>query len=248
MKKQFSILSAVFMAFGLATARAQSHGPHFGGAMDKLFGSNQTYTAKLELHTTNPAGKEVVIPGKISFDSGESRFEMNMAEVKGGHMPPDIAAHMKSMGLDEVVSISIPKQKTAYLIYPDAQSYVANQMTDEASAAADNYKVETTKLGTETVNGHRCTKNKVVVTDEKGNKHEFTTWDATDLKKFPVKIESSENGQSMTMVFKNVSLTKPPASDFAVPSGCTKYDNVQSMMQAIMMKKMGGSMGGMPPH
>jgi hypothetical protein len=33
-------------------------------------------------------------------------------------------------------------------------------------------------------------KNKVVVTD-KGNRHdEYTVWNATDLKKFPVKVQS----------------------------------------------------------
>jgi len=48
------------------------------------------------------------------------------------------------------------------------------------------------------------------------------------------------------MLFKNVSLAKPDASAFDLPSGYTKYDNLQTMMQMEMMKKMGGGMRGMP--
>jgi len=36
-----------------------------------------------------------------------------------------------------------------------------------------------------------CVKNKVIVTDDKGDKHESTVWNATDLKNFPVKIETT---------------------------------------------------------
>ena len=49
------------------------------------------------------------------------------------------------------------------------------------------------------------------------------------------------------MLFKNISLTKPAASNFETPSGLTKYDNVQTMMQTEMMKKMGGG-PGLPPR
>ena len=66
--------------------------------------------------------------------------------------------------------------------------------------------METTELGKDTVDGHPCVKNKVIVTDNEGSKHESTVWNATDLKNFPVKIETDRTGrQTMTMLFKNVS-------------------------------------------
>ena len=48
------------------------------------------------------------------------------------------------------------------------------------------------------------------------------------------------------MLFKNISFTKPAASLFEPPSGFTKYDSLQTMMQTEMMKKMGGGMGQPP--
>jgi hypothetical protein len=106
--------------------------------------------------------------------------------------------------------------------------------------------METTELAKETVDGHACVKNKVVVTDEKGEKHESTTWNATDLKDFPIKIETTEQGTPMTMSFKNVKLAKPQASQFEPPAGFKKYDNFMTMMQEEMSKRMGGG-AGMPP-
>ena len=92
-------------------------------------------------------------------------------------------------------------------------------------------------------------KNKVIVTDDQGTNHEYTVWNATDLKKFPLKIVTAEEGMNMTMSFKNVKLDKPKA-DFNAPSDYKKYDNIMSLMQQEMMKKMqenGGGMG-MPPN
>jgi hypothetical protein len=240
------LLPAAVLILGLVSASAQTGGPRLGGATGKLFGENQSYTATLEILTPDSQGNTVTMPGKIIFDSGKSRFEMNMSDVQGGKMPPGTAAQMKQMGMDQMVSLTLPDKKTAYLIYPGMKSYVARTMDDEAAAAIDDYKVATTELGKETLDGHDCTKNKVVVTGKDGTAHEFTVWNAGDLKKFPLKIETTEDGQSSTMLFKNVSFAKPDASAFDLPSGYTKYDNLQTMMQTEMMKKMGGGMGGMP--
>jgi hypothetical protein len=71
-------------------------------------------------------------------------------------------------------------------------------------------------------------------------------WNATDLKKFPVKIVVNDQGQEATMVFRKVSFEKPDASNFAAPADFTKYDNMQTMMQTEMMKKMSGGLGKPP--
>jgi hypothetical protein len=50
------------------------------------------------------------------------------------------------------------------------------------------------------------------------------------------------------MLFKNISFDKPAASNFEPPTGYTKYSNVQTMMQAEMMKHMGSmAMPATPP-
>ncbi|HEY5043360.1 MAG TPA: hypothetical protein VIK53_15315 [Verrucomicrobiae bacterium] len=246
MKKQLWLLPVAILTFSLVNAPAQTSGPQLGGATSKLFGENQTYTATLEIQTTSQQGNNLTMPGKISFDSGKSSFALNMTEVQGSKMPPATAAQMKEMGMDQMVSLSLPDKKTAYLIYPGMKSYIARPMTDEATTPVNDYQVTTTELGKEVLDGHDCTKNKVVVTGKDGTTHGFTVWNATDLNKFPVKIQGTEQGQNTTMLFKNISLAKPDASAFEVPASYTKYNNLPALMQAEMMKKLGNNMRGVP--
>lgn len=255
MKRTSTLLVAALLSLGILSVPAQmggpsrsAGGPSFGGATSKLYGDNQSFTSVVEFQITDPATSQVTtMPGKLAYDAGKSRFEMNMSEVKGGNLPPSAAEQMKQMGLDSLVSIARPDLKTSYLIYPGMQSYVENPVPGKAEDInLEDFKIETAEIGKETVEGHACVKNKVTVTDKDGTKHESTVWNATDLNKFPVKIESNEQGHNTVMLYKNVSLKKPDAGAFEVPAAFTKYTGVQEMMQAMIAKKM-GSMMGHPP-
>ena len=252
MKKYPSILTALIFCLGLVPAFAQfgqmPSGSQFDSAMTKLFGDNSAFTAAIETRIQPKSGDLITMPGKITFDAGQTRFEMNLTDAKGLKLPANAVAQMKSMGLDQMITISIPEKKSLYLIYPGLQSYVENPLPETSAGTNQNFKVETTEIGKETVDGHPCVENKVVVTDDKGAPHEYTVWNATDLKNFPVKIVHAEQGAGITMSFQNVSLAKPTASAFETPAGYTKYDNMQTMMQTEMMKKMGGGMAMPPAH
>jgi hypothetical protein len=71
-------------------------------------------------------------------------------------------------------------------------------------------------------------------------------WTAPDLKNFPLKIETQEAGQTVTLLFKDVKLAPPDAAQFEPPAGLKKYDSMMTMMQQEMMKRMGGARG-LPP-
>jgi hypothetical protein len=192
------------------------------------------------------SGNPITLPGKIAFDGGKARFEMNLSEAKGLPIPAGAADQMKAMGLDQITTLSLPENKFVYLIYPGLKSYVENPLPDGLTGTNQNFKVATTELGKETINGHPCVENKVLVSDSKGATNEFTVWNATDLKKFPVKIITTKQETEITMSFKDVSLTKPAASSFVPPAGYTRYNDMQTMMQTEMMKKMTGGLGA--PH
>ena len=252
--KKILLLITTAIALGLAPTFAQpgpsgdgQQGPHFDGAVSELFGTNQSFSAMMEYQTFGRNGGYITMSGKFSFDNGKSRFEMNTSEMQGSPILPGATARMKSMGMDRMISITRPDLKLAYIVYPDLNSYaVMTQQYSSASSAAANFKIETTELGKETVDGHECVKNKVVVIDKEGNKHESTGWNATDLKKFPVKIAMNEDGRSVRMLFKDISFGKPAASNFEPPTGLTKYDDVQTMIRTEMMKKRGGGLSAPP--
>jgi hypothetical protein len=258
MKRSIPLLTLAISSLALFTAHAQfgggAHGssggnPNLTGAMLKLFGDNQVFTANLEFQISDTAAATdaMTLPGRIKFDGGKCRFDMNMSDMKGGAIPPGAAAQFKAMGMDAVTAITRPDFKSAYLIYPGMQSYVVNPAPDNASTNLDDYKMDATKIGEETLDGHACVENKVTVTEKDGTQHLSTVWNATDMKNFPIKIETNEENHKMIMLFTAVSFAKPDAALFDAPAGFTKYDSMQSLMQAVITKRM-GSQGGMPPH
>jgi hypothetical protein len=235
-------IAPVFAQFGRPSGPPP--GPGLSGSTAKLFGDNSTFSANLEMQTSTGT-ENMTMPGRIFFDNGKSRFEMDTAELKGGKMSPQAAAQMKSIGMDKMIMISRPDKKVGYQVYPSMQAYVENALPDrESSGTSEDFKIEVTELGKETIEGHPCIKNKTIVTDKDGAKHESLVWNATDLKKFPIKIEHTEDTTKVTMLFRDVSLSKPAADLFDPPIGATKYDSMQSMMQEVMMKRFGG---GRPP-
>jgi hypothetical protein len=242
MKTQTFVLSLALLGSSLFSTHAQmggSPGPRMNGSMAKLFGQNSAFSADSEMQMKDSSGETMTLPGKMAFDSGKSRFEMNMSEAKGSKMPPDAAAQMKKMGMDQMVSISRPDKKVAYVVYPTLKAYAEITVNDPDAGKPDSaFKIETTELGKETVDDHACVKNKVIITDDKGEKHESTVWNATDLKKFPVKIENSEQGATSVMLFKNVKLAKPDAAKFEPPADFKKYNSPMELMQTEMMKNM----------
>jgi len=229
MKNHFSILVSTIICLGLLPAYSQSGppgGPQLGGTLSKLFGDNQTFSADLEMQVSDKSGKPMTMPGKLSFDTGKSRFEIST---------------------NQMVTIARPDKKIAYLVYPGLRSYAEIPLSNADSPPTKrDYKMEITEIGADIVDGHPCVKNKYIVTDNDGVKHESTVWNATDLKKFPVKIETVEQGDNVSMLFQNVSLAKPAASLFDPPADFKKYDTAQQMQQE-MMKRLGGD-PGMTPH
>ena len=61
-------------------------------------------------------------------------------------------------------------------------------------------------------------KNKVVVKSGKGPVLEAVTWNATDLKDFPIQIEMKEKDSTVRMHFTNVRFVKPDAEAVRVPA------------------------------
>lgn len=251
MKNYWRTLVLTVLCLGLVSAHAQfgpptQAAPQLGGSTAKLFGENTSYSATMEMQTTDSSsGSTITTPGKVAALDGKSRFEMDMSQTKGGHLPPQAAEQMKTMGMDKMVMISRPDKKVTYMVYPNLQAYTEMTIQNrDTVATTTDFKLETTELGKETVAGHPCVKNKAVVTDGKGNQHESTVWNATDLKNFPIKIETTEHGHKATMLFKDVKLAKPDASLFEPPTDYKHYDSPMQLMQQEMMKRMGG--GGLP--
>jgi len=248
--KKTAILLVAVLALSFTAAHAQLGGPgasspDFSGAMTKFMGGHTNFSANIEVQVqTARAAAPLAMPGTLAVRDKKSRFEMDLSQATGGDLPAGAAEQMKQMGMDKTTIISRPDKQISYLIYPGLNAYVEMPLKEAEAASEQDLKVETTELGKEKLDGHDCVKNKLVVISKSGKTNEATVWNATDLKKFPVKLETTDRGNTVTMRFKDVKFEPPAAAQFEPPADFKKYDSMMALMQQEMMKRM----GGMPPR
>jgi len=245
MKKRVPII-LMLISFIVLPALAQLGRPGMGGPpkganlsgrLSKLFGDHPGFSATMEIQTAITSDENVTYPGKVAFADGNSRFEMDATKAKGIGVG-NVAAQMQAMGMDKMIVISRPDNKLSYMILPGLKAYAEIPLKDsDVVKSQDQFKIESTEVAREKVDDHDCVKNRVVISDNEGNKHQLTAWNATDLNKFPVKIEQTEGGSLTTILFKDIKLTKPEANLFDPPSDMTRYTSYGEMVQKEMMKK-----------
>jgi len=237
MKIRIQIILSATLCLSLASTFAQTVAPpktsaYFGGFTAKLFGSNVSYSAVMELQT----GKAKPIVTQTFFDEGKSRQEMDLASL----LPSGLGLAKDSAG--KYIQLFLPDKNAFYQVHPEIKGYLEMPFSQPPTVQRESdYKMELTPLGKETLDGHACIKNKTVVADSLGHQKEYTVWNATDLNQFPLKIQTTNSlGEPETTFYRNVKLAKPDAKLFELPAGYRKYTDLSAMMQDIMMKQMQG--------
>jgi hypothetical protein len=243
-----SLLFATFLAFASSgfTGFAQMGGPPKSGvnaALTKLFGSTTAFTAQCDVRLLDQNQKEKMsMPMEFSLLDSKVRAEIDMTQIKGQGMTPELAAQLKQMGMERVVSITRPDKKTRSIVYPAVQAIMSTPLDkEELDVIEKEPAMEKTVLAKETLDGHPCEKRKIVLTDASGRKSEAFIWSATDLKEFPVQIQMTEGADTVILRYTNIRLTKPEASLFDLPAGYTTYDSQPAFMMGVMQKMMGGA-------
>lgn len=239
----------IFLFVTLIAAHAQLPGggglgagaPQFSAAFSKLFGEHKAFSADMDMEMTEPGSKDgLSMPARISYLDGKSRMEIDLTRAKGPQLPQGMGEQLKAMGMGEMTMISQEGQPNSYLVYPSLKAYAAIPTPSNKGADDSKIKLDSTELGKDTVDGRPCIKNRVVITEGDGTKSEATVWNSTELKKFPVRIETAKDSTKVRMTFKNVRLAKPDAKLFEPPADFKKHDNVQGMMQEAIMKSIQG--------
>ena len=195
MNKYLALLAAITIGLAAPPARAQFEAAGVSPmdeTMSKVFGTNLNFSADMETQIKMmPKQENMAMNGRIFFAGGNSRTEIDMTSMQGRQMTPQAAAQMKAMGMDKMIAISHTDTKAMYMIYPGLQAYAKIEMPDPKKTATNDFKVQTIKLGEETVDGYPCDKNQYTVNNSRtGMRLIMTTWNATDLKNIPIKNTS----------------------------------------------------------
>ena len=209
--------------------------------MTRLFGDIKAFSSLAEVKLLDSSGAETMaVPAAFSMVDGKVRAEIDLSRARSKEMSPEIAASIKQMGLDKMVSVIRPDKKMTLFIYPSLRAYSEVPMSKEDAANLEKkYTIETTKLGQETIDGHACQKNKVTAAVEDGKKFEAVVWNASDLKSFPIRMQMTQEQTTVLMNFSDVHLTRPEVAQFEAPAGFTKYATVEQLTQQGLMRALG---------
>ena len=237
-------LPLLFVASCLACSISMAQGPGpaspagISAGLTKLFKEFGGFTAKAEVQALDDAKKEIAnVPMDFALLDNKIRVGIDMTQIKSSTMAPTEADQLKQMGLSHVISIIRPDKKIIYVIYPDQKSVLTVPMPQEdVDAAEKSPKIQKTAQGNETVDGHPCVKNKVVVSDDKGQMLDAITWEASDLKNFPIQIQTKENGKVTMVHFRQVQIEKPSINQFDPPKDHAQFKDMMELMQAVMKK------------
>lgn len=246
--RKSAVLACFILLVGASSLRAQvtaGASPGLNAALVRLFGGVTGFTAQLELRIVDTNGTETLnAPMKFSLLDGKMRGDLDVTKLKSKDLPAFAASAASSVGMNEVITLVRPDKKETYLLYPKFQACVVAPLDDEDVAALQKpAKLAKTPLARETLDGHPCIKSKVVVTEPDGRNHTATVWNATDLKDFPVQIQTVDDGATIILRFRQVKFERPVAKDFDLPAGTQKYDDAKELTQAVMKKLIGEALG-----
>lgn len=224
------------------SALAQFDGPGATGvsaSLIRLFGTNNAFTAQAEVQVLDKNNKERVgTPMTFTLLGTKIRVEVDMTRMRNRDQPNAIA-QVKPLGLDHVISIIHPEQRTTLIAFPKLRSFVKLDMPPtESEAFLQRTKIERSVVGKEKMEGHSCVKQRVVLTDDSGKKSEATVWTATDLRDFPVCVATRENEGTVVIRFRQIQFTQAEASKFAAPAGFGEFADIQALMGGPVVKFM----------
>lgn len=86
--------------------------------------------------------------------------------------------------------------------------------------------------------GHPCELAEVVVATSDGATANLQVWRATDLKRFPIRMQSEAHATPLTVRFAKIRLEAVPSELFRVPDGFTRYDSAEALMNELGWRQM----------
>lgn len=205
----------------------------------RIFDQHKAFSATADMNITEAGQKDSMsVTFALALSDVNVRFEVDLANAKGSMISPEVVTQMKAAGMDRVISIMRMDKKRLYIIYPGLKSYADVAIPDQsAQSLGKSLKADRKPVGKEKVGQHSCTKVALTITDDKGRKQPITSWEASDLKGFPVQAQMTENGQNILVKMRDVKLTRPEAKLFEPPAGYKKYNDIQALMAAAMLQK-----------
>ncbi len=190
------------------------------GPMSLLFTNVDGFSARAVLESGAPANGVELAAGELLGLRGKLLFA-----------PSPRKAAAKSARLEAFAFIWDVAANRGYILNDPLQGYApisyGRLFTNVATSAPVN------QAATETVAGHPCQQSEVTVAADDGSASVFRVWRATDLKGLPVRVSGASDGTPVTLTLSRVRLEAVPSDLFQPPSGFTKFDTADVLVNEL---------------
>lgn len=165
------------------------------------------------------------------FQSRRAKMEMKVY-VSGSSVRLERSGAMSTL--------YVPSESKVYNLttYPDNSHQCVVMKPEQAKMLPSPLEllqgpqVKRTKLGTETVDGHLCNVEDLIVKRADGSTVESKVWEAQDLDGIPVKIESHLGEITLSAEYRDIVVRTQDRELFTAPKICTPFEKMGQVVEA----------------
>lgn len=163
---------------------------------------------------------------KVEYSADSIMETEQMTMTAKVYSAPDKERREQEIEQTKQILITRWDKKVVWTLMPDQGMYMEMELKEnnEKSADLSGYKIEQSVVGTEVVNGVKTTKNKVIMTDPKGNKFGGFMWTTKEgiMVKMDAIGKSEDSKMRIKMDLKNLKIEKQDPGLFEIPEGLHK--------------------------
>lgn len=229
------------------TAQAMDQAPFLAAALSEVFTDSRAFSAVAVLQTaSDKAGQG--IPLGFATLNGNMRWFLNLDQARSSRLEPELLGMLRDAKLSQMLLIMRPKTN-AILAVPGLKQWFefplpkSEALTDKAGEKVGF--LQKNEVAREAIEGHPCVKYRLSLPKDRGSSEEAFVWQATDMKNFPIKFQTTVNGEAVALTFRQVNQNSPDPKHFEAPAGYTNGGGPEALMQRVLMGALGGSgLGG----
>ncbi|MBG87604.1 MAG: hypothetical protein CMO80_11985 [Verrucomicrobiales bacterium] len=203
-------------------------------ALAKLLQSLENFSAvgTVEIHREVDGRPDVrSLPLTISILGGQIRSEIDLRRVEEGLKLDDQFATMRQIGVNQLVTITLPKVSTYSVLVPAARSYISHNLP--LADVPGLIRVASRVAGQETIHGKVYSKFDLEMLYNTDDRVKVEWWAKPENKDQPEFLKFIREGSSIVVRFKTYQMAPPPAASYEVPNDYRKYADMDLLMQAI---------------
>jgi hypothetical protein len=172
---------------------------------------------------------------KVEYSADSFMESQGMAVTsKVYHAENKDRIEMKVQGTSNIMINRLDK-KVAWILMPDQKMYMESNLEEGKKKSNDvnNCQMEQEPLGSETINGMKTTKNKLVMSCPDGLKYNGSMWVTKDgiMVKLDSVAKTDKGDVAFKMELKNINIARQDPTLFEIPAGYNAFN-------------IGGGMGG----